>query len=233
MVYVILVFVGFAMMALGVYTLEENKLGFSNRNLAGSLLMFIGAALMIVGLYMTKPVEAKATELALSEIGSDEEIDLNEWCVPVDYPTAGAVKYMNIITYQSMQDEVPDISEDDIDLLARLITAEQGYAQNYDNESEYERRLYLTGSVVINRIKSEDFPNTLQEVIYQHNGEHYQYQCVKNGHIERDYDEIAWEVAEELLVYGTNIPENVVFQAEFEQGDDVYEQIGRTYFCYQ
>ena len=122
----------------------------------------------------------------------------------------------------------PTISESDIDLLARLITAEIGYSNAYD-PVDYEQLCYLTGSVVINRMKSEKFPNTLEEVIYQP----CQYQCVSNGHINREYDEVAWEIAEELLACGTTIDESVLFQSEFFQGSGVYATIHNQYFCYE
>lgn len=114
--------------------------------------------------------------------------------------------------------------EADIELLARLITAEQGYGAD-------EKLYFYTGSVVLNRVNSDVFPNTLQEVIYQRNP--LQYQCTENGHINRPYDDVAWEVAEALLTEGSVLPENVVYQAEFKQGSGVYEKIGRTYFCYK
>ncbi len=128
-------------------------------------------------------------------------------------------------------DTNPDITEEDIDLLARLITAEQGYATSYGGAtgSRIIEDYYLTGSVVLNRMNSPEFPDTLRDVIYQCG----QYDVVNNGAIERDYDDIAWEVAEELLTYGADIPDNVVFQAEFTQGSGVYKQSGRTYYCYR
>jgi LysM repeat protein len=68
-------------------------------------------------------------------------------------------------------------SDGDLDLLARLITAEA------DSES------YLTkvavGAVVLNRVKSPLFPNTMAEVIYQVNDGVYQFAPVKNGFINR------------------------------------------------
>ena len=39
------------------------------------------------------------------------------------------------------------------------------------------------------------------------------------------------EVANELIANGSILPANVIFQAEFKQGDGVYAQIGNTYFC--
>jgi hypothetical protein len=132
--------------------------------------------------------------------------------------------------YNSLNDtfDGKHVRESDIDLLARLITAEQGYSDGVDAD-DYELRAYLVGSVVINRIKSKDFPDTLWDVIYQKG----QYQCVDNGHIYKEYDPIAWEIAEELLIYGTDVPKNVLFQAEFPQADGIYKQIGNTYFCWK
>lgn len=113
--------------------------------------------------------------------------------------------------------------ESDIDLLARLITAEMGYGQD-------EYCYYLTGSVVINRINSPKFPNTLTEVIYQDNP--LQYGCTENGHIERSYDETAYMIAKDLLENGTTIPSDVIWQATFKQGNGIYEYTNNTYFCY-
>ncbi len=126
-------------------------------------------------------------------------------------------------------DTNPDISMDDIDLLARLITAEEGYALSYEGDKRQEiiDCYYHCGGVVLNRMKSHEFPDTLEGVIYQRG----QYDVVNNGAINRDYDDIAYEVAEELLTYGTDIPDDVVFQAEFVQGSGVYKKIGNQYFC--
>ena len=129
---------------------------------------------------------------------------------------------------EAPSDDFSVTDESEIELLARLITAEAGYSSAYD-PIDYEELCYLTGSVVINRIKSEKFPDTLQEVINQRG----QYQCVVNGHINREYDDTAWEISEELLLYGTEIDEAVVFQSEFRQGSGIYRQIGNQYFCYE
>ena len=112
--------------------------------------------------------------------------------------------------------------EEDVDLLARCITAEMGYNKSEDV-------YYYAGSVVINRMKSDDFPTDLVDVIYQKG----QYQCTWNGHIEREPDELAITVANALLLDGTYLPEDVVFQAEFKQGSEVYAYINNTYFCYK
>jgi hypothetical protein len=136
--------------------------------------------------------------------------------------TAGATEGLMVELGNDYHYQYPQVELEDVDLLARLITAEQGYNAGED-------AYYYTASVVWNRMNSDKFPDEMRDVIYQPG----QYQCVENGHIERDYDDVAWEVAVAVLEDGTWIPENVVYQAEFEQGSGVWEQVGRTYFCYE
>lgn len=172
----------------------------------------IGMLLIIGGSFLERPVDVEAYGKTYKSRG------------------AGVTAHMNATLYNSLNDtfDGKHVRESDIDLLARLITAEQGYSDGVDAD-DYELRAYLVGSVVINRIKSKDFPDTLWDVIYQKG----QYQCVENGHIYKEYDPIAWEIAEELLIYGTTIDENIVWAAEFKQGKGVYKKIGNTYFCYE
>ena len=123
----------------------------------------------------------------------------------------------------------PPYSEEDLDLLARLITAEMGSEWVPD-----EVQLYV-GSVPLNRMKSDAFPGeTLYDVIYQEG----QYSPTWTGAINNTPDERTIENAKKLLTNGSVLPENVVFQANFKQGDGVYyeyydEILGTTtYFCY-
>jgi hypothetical protein len=56
-------------------------------------------------------------------------------------------------------ERVGPVKDQELDLLARLITAEAG-AEPYEGQ-------VAVGAVVLNRIKSGNFPKTIQEVIYQ------------------------------------------------------------------
>ena len=67
--------------------------------------------------------------------------------------------------------------EDDLDLLARLITAE-AQGEPYDAQ-------VAVGAVVMNRVKSSDWPNTIKEVIYQNINGYYQFTPVVNGWIDK------------------------------------------------
>jgi len=125
----------------------------------------------------------------------------------------------------SRDDTNYSITEDDIYLLACTIFYEEGEPVT----PEDELRCYLCGSVIINRMKSPEFPDTVGGVISQEG----QYDCIDRVRNEGYYGDIDWEIAEELLTYGTTIPENVVFQAQFTQGSGIYEHIGNQYFCYR
>lgn len=121
--------------------------------------------------------------------------------------------------------EEPVVDETEVLHLAALIHAEVG------NQSEESK--YLCGAVVLNRMKSPYFADTLDGVIYQKG----QYECTWNGGYDRaltEYDEVSYEVALDLLTNGVPdwIPDTVVWQAEFKQGDGVFKQIGNTYYCY-
>ena len=112
-----------------------------------------------------------------------------------------------------------DISEEDIDLLARAIWNECGILG--------EKGQYYCGSVILNRINHEQFPDNLYEVLYADK----QYQIVKNGMINREAPKESYDIARDLLENGSILPYNIVYQAQFKQGKYVYEIIGNTYFC--
>ena len=84
------------------------------------------------------------------------------------------------------------------------------------------------GSVVLNRVMDERFPDTIEEVIFQSG----QYSCTWDGNFYREPSEETIEVATELLEKGSQIDSSVVWQAEFPQGNGVYDVIGNMYFCY-
>lgn len=84
------------------------------------------------------------------------------------------------------------------------------------------------GSVVLNRVKYDKYPNTIKDVVFQKG----QYACTWDGNYNKEPDQQAIDVAIYLLENGSQYPEYVIFQAQFKQGDRTYKQIGNTYFCY-
>lgn len=158
-------------------------------------------------------------------VAADTQTSASYWH---GYPTAGITAMMNATMKNALNEEPRQYTQEEVELLARLITAEVGYSTAYDID-DYEEACYLSGSVVLNRMKSERFPNTFMEVITQDG----QYECTWNGHINRDYDEIAFEIADGLLTDGTEADERIVYAAEFYQGSGTYKEVGRLKFCYE
>ena len=85
------------------------------------------------------------------------------------------------------------------------------------------------GSVVLNRVEDWSYPDTLKGVIYQRG----QYACTWDGNFDRNPTDRNWAVARYLLENGSQIPANVVYQAQFRQGHGVYGKFGREILCYK
>lgn len=122
----------------------------------------------------------------------------------------------------------PKYTEADLDLLARIIYAEAGCTWFPD----WVQR--MVGSVVLNRVKSAYYPNTIREVIYQPG----QYSPTWNGSINWKPDARTRENARYLLENGSICPGNVIGQNSVITGSGVYRSyydrvLGTTiYFCY-
>ncbi|MEA4896147.1 MAG: cell wall hydrolase [Oscillospiraceae bacterium] len=100
-----------------------------------------------------------------------------------------------------------------------------------------ERHRELVAAVIMNRVKSDKFPDTVYDVVAQKgqyligyaNGDpHY----TPPLEVRKECEAIA-----ELALRGEiDCPDNVLYQAEFKQGTGVYEvcktSYSTTYFCY-
>ena len=85
------------------------------------------------------------------------------------------------------------------------------------------------GSVVLNRVEHEEYPNTVKEVIHDPG----QYACIKNGMFYREPTQRNENVAEYLLENGSQIPNNVIYQSTVPQGSGIWRKIDNHYFCYE
>lgn len=128
------------------------------------------------------------------------------------------------------QAEAPEAAytQADLDLLSRLIYAEAGCTWIPD----WVQR--MVGSVVLNRVESQYYPDTIREVIYQPG----QYAPTWDGSLQKTPDARTIENARYLLEHGSICPENVVGQNSIITGSGVYtsyyDQVLDTtiYFCY-
>ena len=135
-----------------------------------------------------------------------------------EFETETVAEPSDLIEEETQTELETKYTEYDFELLARVIEAEAG------GESDYHK--LCVGTVVMNRVDSEKYPNSIEGVIYQPG----QYQCVTNSHINKEPSESSYEAAESILDGRRMFRSSVVYQAEFIQGK-VVEKVGNTYFC--
>lgn len=117
-----------------------------------------------------------------------------------------------------------DVTKSDYELLAKLVERETG--------GQGLECMVACASVVINRVNSDKYPNTIKEVIYQRG----QYSVVRN---ERRFNntipcENAYYAAELVLTAGSQIPANVLFQGQNKNiGSGVWKIIKGEVYCYE
>ncbi|MFW6238399.1 MAG: cell wall hydrolase [Halanaerobiales bacterium] len=91
------------------------------------------------------------------------------------------------LSSNSTPPEDSDLSQEDLDLLAGIIHAEA--------RGEPLKGQVAVGAVVLNRLKNPDFPDNIQEIIYQSG----QFTSVKDGQINQKPNEIAYKAAKKAL----------------------------------
>ncbi len=140
---------------------------------------------MSMSIMMTSTYADVATyeqEDAINETQSVEVIEM-------ETPKASFEEVVDFVNEPTeIVDEESTVSEKEIELLALITMAEAG------GEPADGQRLVI--DVILNRVDSDRFPNTITEVIYQPN----QFSPMLNGAIERCYvrDDIYQLVLEEL-----------------------------------
>ena len=118
-----------------------------------------------------------------------------------------------------IEEKAPEIDEDELYILAHLICGE---AQGCSRELQE-----AVGSVVLNRVSHPGYPNSIEGVVFQRG----QYACTWDGNYYRTPTQTNWDVARYLLTEGSQLPGDVIFQAQHRQGNYVYKKIENEYFC--
>ena len=129
-------------------------------------------------------------------------------------------KPKKVVTKKTTTKKTKKYSQQDLYILSHIIYAEAG-GQSWDFQ-------VAVGSVVLNRVKSKKFPNTIRGVVFQKG----QYASTWDGNYNKTPSKQSIKVAKYLLKNGSQLPRYVYFQAEFLQSDRVYKKMGNTYFCY-
>ena len=136
-----------------------------------------------------------------------------------------AEQYRNEIIDQKGSGEIK-ISFDDLYLLAKLIYAEAG------SDWLNEKFRFCVGEVVMNRVDSPEFPDTVHDVVYQ-KGQYTSAGTAAFTTLIPSQDCV--DVALRLLQGERQMVPSVVFQSDHEQGEifSMYtdRRLGTTFFC--
>ena len=146
-----------------------------------------------------------------------DSIKVHAGTITGDTPIAGFSKLM-----QDVIDKKGEIIDhEDLELLSEVM-----FWENYSNG--YEVMLY-TGSVVLNRVKHPDFPDTIREVLYQKG----QYITTPKFYTKEIPQEVK-DIAMHLLLCGSQAPDRVIFQSTHREfGSGVWKAIKGEYFNYE
>ena len=112
---------------------------------------------------------------------------------------------------------------EEINLLAEVI-----YHENWHTDKEH-LAAYYTGAVVMNRVNSSEWPNTVKEVLYQKG----QYSTTKLFYT-KEIPQECYDMARDIYKNGTpEVPENVIFQSmQKGLGRGHWKVINGEYFAY-
>ena len=141
-------------------------------------------------------------------------------------------KYADLLV-KSKSVELPfyNYSEEEIQILAKCVEAEAG-EENF-NAQEYSTK------VILNRVKSSQFPNSISEVIYQRRGKIPQFSVAYNGMMNREVKKSTLSSVYKVLVNGSDLPDYVYyFYDKSVKGNwvntlEVYDIVEGTVFAYK
>ena len=128
----------------------------------------------------------------------------------------------------SLDDDTERTDYTDAVMLARIM-------QDEDGVDWPDWAIMAIGQVVLNRVESEEWPNSVYEVLIQKN--QYEPVITDGAWFSKEVDEHYLDLAYRLLDGERVLPESVVWQALFEQGNitvvTIYDTaLGTTtYFC--
>lgn len=189
-----------------------------------SIFLLIGC---FVGVWMTNINDVRAGSLAEQTVTTKNEqvaiFNMSNLNLAIMYqkPIKQLVETAFAYADNLLEDE-PDYTQQDLDLLSRLVYAEAGSDWCSD-----EMQL-MVANVVINRVNDDRFPDSIHDVVYQKG----QYSCISNGMLDKEPNQRAIDNAKRILDGERVCDECVIWQSEFTQGKGVYKKVQNMYFCY-
>ena len=112
------------------------------------------------------------------------------------------------LEFKQKQVELPvyDFTEAEVYLIAQCVEAEAGYYEGHELSQQYVTQ------VILNRLHSGQFPNAVEEVIYQKTDGCPQFSVAYNGMMDdREVEPETLANVYSVLVHGTDLPEYVLY----------------------
>lgn len=186
-----------------------------------------------------KPATTETTEEAKNDEAHNESTSVNGNTVAPETVPAKTEKPAEVkkaenndvttepVTTVTAETSKSSYTEDDLFYLAAAVCREAGGSS--------EEIQLLVANVVINRVNSSLFPNTVYGVLTQRMqyGTMWKYGISFPSWADQNVKAQCYSVAQRVLNGERFCPDNVVFQAEFKQGSGVYKEIDGFYFCYR
>lgn len=185
-----------------------------------------------------KPATTETTEETKTKETSKKEAPVEDETVAPETVPAKQEKPTEVekanpddVTTEPVTTETTGLSkssytEDDLFYLAAAVCREAGGSS--------EEIQLLVANVVINRVNSTLFPDTIYGVLTQRKqyGTMWKYGISFPEWADQTVRDQCYSVARRILDGERVCPTNVVFQAEFKQGSGIYKQFDGFYFCY-
>ena len=111
-----------------------------------------------------------------------------------------------IIEYNEPEYVKEELLYDELEYLAACVEAEAGYYEGHELSQQYITQ------VILNRLHSGQFPNSVEEVIYQKTNGCPQFSVAYNGMMDdREVEPETLANVYSVLVHGTDLPEYVLY----------------------
>lgn len=205
-------------MSVKIVATRKPRTGVNRFDLVDNVFSFAIGVMIMFSIFLIFILDKSCFQIQL------EKVEITEEAIPV------------IIETTQIQEDIIEIkeneknagyTEEDVELLARLMYAEEGVLLQRQSMENAELAHKLCGSVVLHRTKRNYLgASTIKETIYAKG----QYADTTLQKLDvQEAPEIVKQWAEELLSEGSIGPENMIYQSEFPQGE-VYIQIDNQYF---
>lgn len=193
---------------------------------------FILSAIMIIAVLSANGVVANSedqdnnTTVATAQKTNEIPSQMEETTEPTAeiIETTGTVYEEATIIVDT--EPAPSYTDDDLYYLAAAVCREAG--------GESDEIQLLVANVVINRVNSTIYPDSIYGVLtdYMQYGMMWKYGVSFPKWADQKTIDHCYDIARRILDGERVCPDNVLFQAEFEQGSGIFKQFDGFYFCY-